>query len=383
EYNVTLDVNEGDNFTLTTDLLLGAFTIGKITLTANHLDCALTNATYDGARHGIAAPPTLKPPHTGMGTVRAVYYTGTNGTDYPKSETAPVNAGEYTVTADISEGAIFSAATGLTLGSFTIDKATPTLAVLDFTLGDIVCTGTPYPVPVIPAEDIIGLGEITIYYNGSTTVPVDPGEYTVTIDIAAGDNYAAVTALPLGAFTIQEPQIPVPTHFRVLLPSAAGLTTDPPAGTYNVNRGSNFTFTLTPDVPSEDGSLPQVQTNRPIPNVPNASGIRITPNENGSYTVVIIGIRQDIEITLAVAGSKSDPTDNESVAAGLEVYTAPGAIVIANSRPDAATLRVYTLAGTLVRLTTVPPGTTRLSVPAGIYIVTDGGAFHRKTVVLR
>jgi hypothetical protein len=77
----------------------------------------------------------------------------------------------------------------------------------------------------------------------------------------------------------------------VLLPSAAGLTTDPPAGTYHVNRGSNFTFTLTPDVPSADGTPPQVQTNRRVPDLPTASGIRITPNADGSYTVVIIGIR--------------------------------------------------------------------------------------------
>jgi hypothetical protein len=127
-----------------------------------------------------------------------------------------------------------------------------------------------------------------------------------------------------------------------------------------------------------------VQTNRPVPDLPNASGIRITPNADGSYTVVIIGIRQDIEIILAVADSKSDPTDNESVGdAGLEVYTAPGAIVVANSRSEAATLRVYNLAGTLVRLATVLPGTTRLAVSPGIYIVTDGGAFRRKTAVLR
>jgi hypothetical protein len=292
-------------------------------------------------------------------------------------------AGACTLTVDIAAGTGHAAIDNLTLGTFIIAKAKPTLAALDFTLGDIACTGVPYPVPVTPAKDIEGLGEITVYYNGSATVPVDPGEYAVIIDIAEGDNYEAITALPLGTFTIQEPPIPVPTHFRVLLPSVAGLTTDPPAGTYNVNRGSNFTFTLTPDVPSADDTPPQVQTNRPTPDRPNASGIQITPNADGSYTVVIIGIRQDIEITLAVAGSKSDPTDNESVGAGLNIYTAPGAIVVTNSRPDAAILYVYSLAGTLVRLATVPPGTARLAVSAGIYIVTDGGAFRRKTAVFR
>jgi hypothetical protein len=56
---------------------------------------------------------------------------------------------------------------------------------------------------------------------------------------------------------------------------------------------------------------------------------------------------------------------------------------VANGRPDAVTLHVYNLAGTLVRRTTVPPGTTRLSVATGIYVVTDGGAFYQKIVVTR
>jgi hypothetical protein len=215
-------------------------------------------------------------------------------------------------------------------------------------------------------------------------VPIDPGEYAVTVDIAEGANYAAIHGLPLGTFIIQEPPIPVPTHFRVLLPSVAGLTTDPPAGAYSVNGGANFTFTLTPDVPSANGTPPQVQTNCPTLDRPNASGIRITPNADGNYTVVIIGIRQDIEIDLAVADSKSGPTANASGAAGgLNIYTVPGAIVVTNSRPDAVAVYVYSLAGTLVRLTAVPPGTTRLAVPTGVYVVTDGGVFRRKAAVFR
>jgi hypothetical protein len=47
-----------------------------------------------------------------------------------------------------------------------------------------------------------------VKYNGSTTVPVDPGEYTVTVDIAAGMNYTAVT-LMLGTFIILEPPVPM------------------------------------------------------------------------------------------------------------------------------------------------------------------------------
>ncbi|MDR1098223.1 MAG: hypothetical protein LBL57_08830 [Tannerella sp.] len=44
--------------------------------------------------------------------------------------------------------------------------------------------------------------------------------------------------------------------------------------------------------------------------------LRITPNADGCYTVVIICIRQDIEINLSVADSKSGPTGNDVPASG-------------------------------------------------------------------
>jgi hypothetical protein len=334
----------------------------------------LRNTTYDGSAHPVTV--TIAPGITGLGDILAVKYTGTAGTDYPASATAPAGAGTYTVTVDIAAGTNYAAITGLVIGSFTIAPATPTLATLAFTLRNVIYDDRPHPVTVTAATGVDGLGDITVLYNGSTTPPVYPGTYTVTANLAAGTNYAAVTGLLLGTFTISEPPTPVIRRL-VTLRSAPGLTTDPLAGSYYINSGTNFTFRLTPDVPSPDGTPPQVQTNRA--GAPDgSSGIRMTANADGSYTVVILGIRENIEITL------STPTDNASVADdALTLSTAPGTLVITNSRPDAATLRVYTPAGVLVRLTTVPPGTTRLSVPPGIYIVSDGGAFRRKAAVVR
>jgi hypothetical protein len=88
------------------------------------------------------------------------------------------------------------------------------------------------------------------------------------------------------------------------------------------------------------------------------------PNVDGSYTVVILGISQNIDIALSIA------TDNDPVvSASLEAYAVPGAIVIANSRLAAATLYVCSSDDALVLLTTVPPD---------IYIVLGGSTFHRK-----
>jgi hypothetical protein len=194
------------NYTLTgrTGWQLANQSIDKIALTASHLNYALIGATYDGTPHGIAVP-TRKAPHTGMGTTLTLYYTSTNGTDYPKSSTVPVNAGGYNVTADVTEGSIFDTTFDLLLGVYKIAPTTPTAAALAFTLSDATYDDRPRPVTVTPATGIEGLGAITVHYNGSTTVPVYPGTYTVTIDIAAGANYTAVTGLPAGAFTIYAP----------------------------------------------------------------------------------------------------------------------------------------------------------------------------------
>jgi hypothetical protein len=371
-YTETVTVSGNNDITASFDV---SFTVDRAALTEDLLEYTLAGVDYNGSSQGIKAP-ALKPEYSGMGTV-TIYYTSTDGgISYPKSATAPVNAGDYNVTADIAEGDIFAAVTDLLLGVYRIIPATPTVAELDFTLSDAIYDDRLHPVTVTPAAGIEGLGAITVRYNGSTIVPVYPGAYTVTIDIAAGTNYAAVTGLPAGTFNIDNSPTPV-IRRRVILRPAPGLTTDPPADTYYINSGTNFTFRLTPDVPLPDGTSPQVHTTRA--GAPDGStGIRMTANADGSYTVAILAIRQSIEITFSTS------TDNVPVAAdALTLGAAPGALVIANSRPDATAVYVYNLAGTLVRRMTVAPGTTRLSVPPGTYIVTDGGAFRRKAVVAR
>jgi hypothetical protein len=366
-YAVTVDIDPaGTNFKDTIGLSLGNYTITAATPPASAFDFDTDTVTYNGKPHPVTV--TVKTGINGMGKITATRYDG--------STTPPTAAGRYAVTVDIAAGDYYTAITGLKLDSLVIAKALPTVAELEFTLSNTTCDGVPFAVPVTPAKGIAGLGEITVRYNGSTIPPVDPGVYIVTIDIADGANYTAVTGLPLGTFTIFDPPAPVIRRLVTLL-SAPGLTTDPAAGPYYINSGSNFTFRLTPDVPSPDGAPPHVRTSR-APATDGSTGIRITPNADGSYTVVVLAVRQDIEITLSTA------TDNASVADGaLEVFTAPGALVIANSRPDAATVYVYNLAGTLVRLMTVPPGTTRLPVMPGIYVVTDGAATRRTAALIR
>ena len=60
---------------------------------------------------------------------------------------------------------------------------------------------TAYSATVSVKDSVNGMGDVTVKYNGSTTPPTDAGTYTVTVDVAAGDNYNAAT-IELGIFTI-------------------------------------------------------------------------------------------------------------------------------------------------------------------------------------
>ena len=81
-----------------------------------------TEQTYDG---NLKAVTVQTKDAIGMGDVK-VYYEGSTGTDYTKSETAPVNAGTYQVTLEVSEGTNYNAAQ-LVVGTMKINKAVLTL----------------------------------------------------------------------------------------------------------------------------------------------------------------------------------------------------------------------------------------------------------------
>lgn len=76
---------------------------------------------YTGEATDPVELPELKNGRSGCGDF-TIYYTGTSGTSYDKSETPPTDAGTYAVTFDVAEGTNFSSATGLAYGTFTINK---------------------------------------------------------------------------------------------------------------------------------------------------------------------------------------------------------------------------------------------------------------------
>ncbi|MDR2814101.1 MAG: leucine-rich repeat protein, partial [Prevotellaceae bacterium] len=103
-------------------------TITKATLTTEHLSYTLPSVVeYDGNPHGVENP-ILQDKYTGIGVI-TLYYTGVKGTSYAKNTAAPVNAGIYAVTADITGSSNFDNVSNLTLGEFTIHRQTKSITV--------------------------------------------------------------------------------------------------------------------------------------------------------------------------------------------------------------------------------------------------------------
>ena len=133
-----------------------------------------TPLTYDGTLKTVTAQP--KNGVIGMGAV-TVYYEGTSGTTYPRSKTAPTNAGSYKVILAVAEGTNYRAKE-IQAGILTIDKA-------DLTV-----------------EDVTEFFEYT--KTGAQTINIAnlvPGARSYALGTAAGDLGVLSEAISIDATT--------------------------------------------------------------------------------------------------------------------------------------------------------------------------------------
>ncbi len=159
--------------------------------TASDFEYDLAAVTYNGSEQPVAVAWKAA---TGTGAITVKY----NG-----ETTAPKNADTYAVTIDVAEDENYAAATDLSLGNYFIQKADPVSG--DFT--NNIPAATSYTGDPVDMGDKVtsakeGMGAVTVKYNGSTTAPTDAGDYPITVDVAEGDNYNAVTGLDFGTMTI-------------------------------------------------------------------------------------------------------------------------------------------------------------------------------------
>jgi hypothetical protein len=260
---------------------------------------------------------------------------------------------------------------------FEVEKAVPKLEYLDYTLPDdlgegvAIYDGIEHDVAVTAKTEYAShLGAITVKYNGSVDKPVKPGIYAVTIELTEGANYTSGT-FDIDVLIIYE-LLPPPIPRWVTIEPTPYFDVDPEPGSFVVMSGSNLVLTLTPRPSLPEGYAPRVTTNRTIYADKYPSGIKITANDDGTYSVQIAYIIEETVITIAaVSPSSGDgPTANDSPAAAdvPQVWGYGGRLYIRSATPGRAA--VYNLSGQQVKSLPFAAGETLSHpLPAGIYVV--------------
>jgi len=242
-YPVTFDVAAAAGWNAASGLAAGTLTINETNQIPVADDFVIGNLTQTV---GSVIPVTITP-KTGKSTgAITIYYNG--------STTLPTTAGTYPVTFDVAAALGFDAASGLAAGTLTIN-AVPIAD--DFVIGNLTQTvGSVIPVTITPKTDKSN-GTITIYYNGSTTLPTAVGTYPVTFDVVAVTGWNAATGLAAGTLVINA--VPVADDFDI-----SG------TGTYPYD-GSPKVVTITPKQNKSTGAISIYYNGSATP--PTAAGI--------------------------------------------------------------------------------------------------------------
>lgn len=164
--------------------------------------------------------------------------------------------------------------------------------------------------------------------------------------------------------TTPDPTPETPSVFyTVTIPAVKGLTTDPIAGSYQVEEWSNFSFYLTLS-PGYDQSTPVITTDR---------GETIEPRtSDGKY--IIKYIRTDLTINIDGIVPNIPPVANAVITSGTHVWTEKQMLCFYTDIPAQAT--VIDLNGQIKQVMKIPTGETKRPLSSGVYIV----RFNNKAV---
>jgi hypothetical protein len=153
---------------------------------------------------------------------------------------------------------------------------------------------------------------------------------------------------------------------QIRIPQVTDAILDKLPGMYSIPSQENFTFTIQP-TGENIGKIPVVQTNRT--SIPDSEGVIITKNENGTYTITIRYIQQNIDISIDFA------TGNEIVL-NENIRTHNGQLYITTT--TTGNVKVYSATGALVKtIPTIAGETASTSLPTGFYIINMDGKSYK------
>lgn len=150
----------------------------------------------------------------------------------------------------------------------------------------------------------------------------------------------------------------VPTYYNVTIPAVVGASTTPGAGTYAVEEGYNFLFSLVLDAAYSE-SVPVVK----------AGGTLIAPRESdGKY--ILRNIQATTDVTIEGIRMNTSVANEAITPGGLRVWAAAGTLHIHAPLPARAS--IVTFDGRPVRIADLAAGDNLFSLPAGVYVVRIG-----------
>lgn len=372
---------------------------GQTQTTGNNTVPADGTLTGDGTTEATKVTPqgdaTLenvktKETEIAVGTTSVITLTGA-GNDLG----AITNAGTLTLNAD--EGTTITVASVDNSGTFIDNTGSVTVvtgdASLDLSADDAMPSDqTATGQVTLTAKPAVAEGADVSYQwqkqeNGSWTDVSNPytraavagspdfttnisGTYRCRITVEKGSVSTTLLTLPATATVNSTPDPdPEPTYYTVTLPSVEGATTDPVAGSYDVESWDNFRFYLTLDA----------DYNQSVPVVTTSRGETITPRtSDGAYIVKYV--HSDLVISISGIAKNPPPVANAEIQSGTRIFTRDGNLFITTDRPARA--QVFALTGQLIRSLDLPAGTTHVDpLTDGIYIVRLSDGTVQKVVV--
>lgn len=277
---------------------------------------------YTGSPQGIEGTvtgPSVFNSTTG-GTI-TVYYTGKGNTSYSKNATAPTAAGSYSVSAEISGGTVFNAATGanaIALGEYTIDKAT--IAITDASIENKIYNGNtnaevalvtfdnPAASGLIKDKDFSITGEFDspdVLTAASVTVTVTLSNTPLAGNFIISGTYSAEKTI--SAASLSDAAVNISGNYTysgsLIVPPAASLEVK--LGLVTLVNGTDYTYAVT------SGGI-------------NAGTATVTVTGKGNYTGIATGNFEIDEYTNPGQGKPSGDKPEESEIGESKVSTPAG-----------------------------------------------------------
>ena len=184
----------------------------KFTIEPKNIESAIIvlgglNRPYTGEEQTVEIVSVTLPDGDGVNLERDVDYTvkdnSNTATDAAKIVLTIEGKGNYT---------------GIAEKTWEITRIEPKLADFDVVpdlSNELTYSGEEQIVNVTTKAGIRGMGMITVRYNGSTERPVNAGNYAITIDVADGSNYKAISGIEAGTLTIKKAAAPTLADVKV------------------------------------------------------------------------------------------------------------------------------------------------------------------------